>query len=66
MSYCVTRFGNSNSRIIDPGNQYEIIHDRINLYHKLIAFFVTYQVSSRGAICHLTFSRNFFKGVIAK
>ena len=66
MSYCVTRFCNLNSKIVDPGNQYEIIHDRINLYHKLIAFFVTYEVSTRGAICLLTFSRHFFKGVIAK
>ena len=42
-------------------NLYEINHDCINLCHKLIAFFVIYEVASRGAICILTFLSSFFK-----
>ena len=46
-------------------NLYEINHDCINLCHKLIAFFVIYEVASRGAICILTFLSSFFKWAIA-
>ena len=46
---------------IQEGNLCEIINDRINWYLQLIAFFVTYEVSSRGAICLLIFLSPFFK-----
>ena len=46
---------------LQEGNLCEIINDRINWYHKLITFFATYEVSSRDAICLLTFLYTFFK-----
>ena len=36
-------------------NVCETIHDQINGCHKLIAFFVIYEVALRDAICVLTF-----------
>ena len=45
---------------IQEGNLCEIIHDHMNWYHKLIVFFVICEVTSRGAVCVLTFFYPFF------